>query len=135
MKKDIPIKKVKDLAIAIIPRALEIGEEDLWDVYLINLQEEAISNVLIRSQGYDVEQGPDRQTTVLRHFFDEIAPRAAQKVEPIHRNLFALTNEYWVSFTQEDYMFDKKYVFVRGSIDAQNFTQIPLVNRDGIMIR
>ncbi|MCB0644882.1 MAG: hypothetical protein KDC44_24720 [Phaeodactylibacter sp.] len=135
MKKDIPIKKVKDLAIAIIPRPALPDEEELWDVYLINMQEEAILNVLVRSQGYDAQEGAERRTTVLRHFFDEIDAKAVQQVEPIHQSLFALTNEYWVSFTQGDYMYDKKYVFVKGSIDSQHFTLIPLVNRDGIMIR
>ena len=133
MKKDIPIKKVKDLAIAIVPRANET--EELWDVYLINLEEEPITNVLIRSHGYAGEADKEKETTILRHFFEEIGPLDVQLIEPIHSSLFSLTNEYWVSFTKQDYMYDKKYVFVRGSIDAQNFTTIPFVDRNGVMIR
>ena len=135
MKKDIPVQKVEDLAIAIVPRLKTESEEELWDTFLINLKEESISNVLISSKGYGEIEGEDRKTTTLRHFFDEIGPLAIQLIEPIHRGLFDLTNEYWVSFTQEGYMFDKRYIFVRGSIVRENFTQIPFLDRKGVMIR
>jgi hypothetical protein len=56
-------------------------------------------------------------------------------IEPIQTKLFDLTNEYWISFVQNDYMYDKKYVFVRGSISEENFTTIPFINRKGVMIK
>lgn len=135
MKKDIPVQKVEDLAIAIVPRLDDGVEEELWDTFLINLKDESIKNVLISSSGYGQIEGEDRKTTTLRHFFDEIAPLDIQLIEPIHQALFDLTNEYWVSFTFEGYMFDKRYVFVRGSISEDNFTLIPFLNKKGVMIR
>ncbi|MBK7407593.1 MAG: hypothetical protein IPL49_14805 [Saprospirales bacterium] len=135
MKKDIPVQKVEDLAIAIVPRPEEEPGEELWDTFLINLKDESISNVLISTKGYGEIEGENRKTTTLRHFFDEIGPLAIQMIEPIHKALFDLTNEYWVSFTFEGFMFDKRYVFVRGSIVEENFTQIPFLDRKGVMIR
>ncbi len=131
MKKDIPNLKVEDLAIAVVPR----GEEELWDTYILNLKDEAISNVLINSHGYGKINGADYKTTTLRHFFEEIGPLEIKKIEPIQTKLFQLTNEYWVSFRYEGYMYDKKYVFVKGSIDQINFTPIPFLDRHGVMIR
>jgi hypothetical protein len=135
MKKDIPVQKVEDLAIAIVPRLEENTEEELWDTFLINLKDESIKNVLISSSGYGEIEGEERKTTTLRHFFDEIGPLDIQLIEPIQKTLFDLTNEYWVSFTFEGYMYDKRYVFVRGSITQDNFTLIPFLNRKGVMIR
>lgn len=135
MKKDIPIQKVEDLAIAIVPRIEENIEEELWDTFLINLKDESIKNVLISSSGYGEIEGEERKTTTLRHFFDEIGPLDIQLIEPIQKSLFDLTNEYWVSFTFDGYMFDKRYIFVRGSITQDNFTLIPFLNRKGVMIR
>ncbi len=135
MKKDIPVQKVEDLAIAIVPRIEENTEEELWDTFLINLKDESIKNVLISSSGYGEIEGEERKTTTLRHFFDEIGPLDIQLIEPIQKTLFDLTNEYWVSFTFEGYMYDKRYVFVRGSITQDNFTLIPFLNRKGVMIR
>jgi hypothetical protein len=135
MKKDIPAQKVEDLAIAIVPRLEENTEEELWDTFLINLKDESIKNVLISSSGYGEIEGEERKTTTLRHFFDEVGPLDIQLIEPIQKVLFDLTNEYWVSFTFDGYMYDKRYIFVRGSITQDNFTLIPFLNRKGVMIR
>ncbi len=132
MKKDIPQHKVQDLAIAIVP-----GEDqELWDVYVLNLKDEAIQGVFINSKGYGVkEDGMEVKTSTLRHFFEEIGPLQIEKIEPIQKAVFDLTNEYWVSFRYNGYMYDKKYVFVKGSISDINFTPIPFLNKRGVMIR
>ena len=137
MKKDIPKYKVEDLAIAIVPRDEIVinPEEDLWDTYILNLKEEKIKSVLIASQGYGELEGQKMKTTTLRHFFEEIGPLEILKIEPIQRKLFELTNEYWVSFNFDGYMYDKKYVFVKGSISEIHFTTIPFLNKKGVMIR
>ncbi|NUO01972.1 MAG: hypothetical protein HUU01_15315 [Saprospiraceae bacterium] len=135
MKKDIPILKVEDLAVAVVPRELEGLEDELWDIYILNLRETAIHSVLINSRGYGEIEGEKVRTTVLRHFFEEIAPKSFVPVEPIQSQLFNLTNEYWISFVFDGYMYDKKYIFVEGSISESNFTFIPFINRKGVMIR
>lgn len=132
MKKDIPQHKVQDLAIAIVP-----GDEgdDLWNTYILNLKEEPIKSVLINSRGYGEIEGETIKTSVLRHFFEEIGPLQIAIIEPIQTKLFNITNEYWVSFQYDGYMYDKKYVFVKGSISELNFTPIPFLNKRGVMIR
>lgn len=134
MKKDIPIHKVEDVALAIVPRE-DLEEEDLWDTYIVNLKESAIKSVLISSKGYGEVEGETLKTTTLRHFFEEIESTTAVQIEPIQSKLFHLTHEYWISFVYEDYMFDKKYIFVEGSIDEAHFTTIPLINKKGVMIK
>lgn len=132
MKKDIPQYKVQDLAIAVVPGD---KDENLWDVYIMNLKEEPIKNVLVNSKGYGELDGETINTTILRHFFTTIGPLQIEKIEPIQTKLFDITNEYWVSFQYDGYMYDKKYVFVKGSISEINFTTIPFINRRGVMIR
>jgi len=136
MKKDIPQHKVEEMAIAIVPR-IENGivDTELWDSYIINFRKKPINNVLISSQGYGELEGEQMKTTTLRHFFEEVGPERAHLIEPIQTKLFKLANEYWVSFQFEDYMYDKKYVFVKGSIEEGNFTTIPFLEKKGVMIR
>lgn len=134
MKKDIPQKKVEDVALVVSPRH-NGNDEELWDTFLLNLKDEPILNVLISSKGYGDINGKKMRTTTLRHFFEEIAPNTAVQIEPIQTKLFDITNEYWISFTYHDFMFDKKYVFVPGSITTDNFTSIPLLERAGVMIK
>lgn len=133
MKKDIPIKKVENIAIAVVP-----SEEDpnFWDVYMINLKKNAIKTVLIVSRGYGEKEGEKVETNKLRYFYETIKAEMAVKIEPIDANLFDLSHEYWISFVEDDFMYDRKYVFVRGSLMIEdNRTLIPIVERKGIMIK
>lgn len=132
MKKDILIKKVTDIAMAIIP-----NEEDpnFGDVYFLNLKEKDLKNVFITSRGYGEIDGEKVETSQLRYFYDLIGAEMAIKVEPIDAKLFQLANEYWISFNLDDFMYDKKYVFVPGSFIKENFTNIPLINKQGVMIK
>ena len=132
MMKDIPDLRVRDLAIAIVPRQ---DEEGLWDVYIINFKDEPIGSVFVNSRGYGELEGEKIRTTTLRHFFEQINPLEMEQIEPIQAELFELTNEYWVSFMYNGDMYDKKYVFVKGSIDEMHFTTIPFLDRKGVMIK
>ncbi len=136
MIKDIPLLKVEDLALAVAPR--EPHEEDaeaFWDCFLINLKEEPIYSVLVNSTGYGEIEGEMRRTSTLRYFWEAIGPLEIIKIEPIQKTLLPLANEYWVSFSYQDYLYDKKYVFVPGSLEEQYFTEIPFLNKRGVMIR
>jgi hypothetical protein len=135
MKKDILIRKVEDLAIAVAPREAHEEDADLfWDVYLINLKDESIRSVLLNSRGYGEINGEPRQTATFRHFWEEIGPLDIVKVEPLQVDVFALANEFWVSFSHDNYLYDRKYIFVPGSLDEMNFTDIPFLDRRGVMI-
>ncbi|MCW5922170.1 MAG: hypothetical protein KIS77_07505 [Saprospiraceae bacterium] len=136
MIKDIPILKVENLAVAVVPRMEhEEDHEEFWDTWLINLKDEPIRSVLVNSRGYGIIDGEERQTTTLRYFWDEIGPQEAVKIEPVQKDVLGIANEYWVSFSLNDYLYDKKYVFVAGSLDQMNFTEIPLLHRKGVMIK
>ena len=134
MKKDIPVKKVQDVAIAMVPRD-NIVDGELWNVFIINLKNKPIKNVLIKSNGYGEINEEPIKTSTLRHFFEEINAYTAVLIEPIQSKLFQITNEYVITFQFEDYMYDKKYVFVKGSIDPMNFTTIPFIEESGVMIK
>ncbi|MDX2280278.1 MAG: hypothetical protein NW218_11895 [Saprospiraceae bacterium] len=136
MKKDIPILKVEDLAIAVVPRLPSEEDNDyFWDSYLINLKDEPIQGVLVNSRGYGEIAGEQRRTSTMRYFWEEIGPLEVVKIEPVQKDVLSLANEFWVSFTYNDYLYDKKYVFVPGSMDEMHFTEIPFLDRKGVMIR
>jgi hypothetical protein len=136
MKKDILQLKVEDVGIAIVPREKTEDEEvALWDTFLVNLMDSTLRNVLINSKGYGQLEGEARKTTTLRHYFEEIGPKRCVLIEPIPEDLFQMANEYWISFVHDGYMYDRKYVFVKGSISEEHFTTIPIMERKGVMIR
>jgi hypothetical protein len=134
MLKDIPQLIVENIIIAVVPETNEINETQ-WNVYVVNLYDEKIEAVLVSSQGYGTFQGRDVKTTVLRHYIGEMEPGSAAKIEPIMTDLFAISNEYWISFFLNKQLYDKKYVFLPEAIQEEYFTLIPVLNTRGVMIR
>jgi hypothetical protein len=133
MKKDIIAPEVEDVIVAVI---LEEEEgENRWNVYLVNLRIEPITNVMIVSQGYGELNGEAKKTSVLRFMFKEIPDLEYTKVETIMDFTFGLTNEYWLSFYIGDTIYDKRYIFLPETINEKNFTNVPLLNVPGVMIR
>jgi hypothetical protein len=134
MIKDINIEKVEDVAIAIIPDAIEELDPE-WGVYLVNMKDDPIEGVLISSNGYGNLSGKNVKTSTLRHFWDKILPNQFVKIELIETKLFSLNNEFWVSFWHRGVLYDKRYVFVTESIVEDNFTQVPVIEKRGVMIK
>jgi hypothetical protein len=133
MKKDIEFPVVKDIAVAVVSEKNELNE-DIWNVYLINLKNEPIEGVLVSSRGYGELNEEKRATSELRHFLDEMEPKSFKKIEPIVEEVFGLSNEYWVSFYQKKLIFDKKFIFLPESIKPENFVMIPVIQRKGVLI-
>jgi len=71
----------------------------------------------------------------LRHLLDDVPAQSFKKIEPIIEDVFGLNNEYWVSFWINEVMHDKKFIFLQETIKKENFVQIPLMNKMGVMIR
>lgn len=134
MIKDIPSLKVEDIALAAIPTQNTETGEDEWYIYLINKKNESIENVLVSSKGYGTISSEKVETSVLRHHIQIIPPLSFAKIEPIMPELFAISNQYWVSFYIGSQIFDKKYVFVAESIQPKNYTEIPLIGKKGILL-
>jgi hypothetical protein len=129
MIKDIERPEVKDIIVAVI-----LEEED-WNVYLVNHKNIPIEGVLVTSKGYGNINDESRKTSVLRQFFEKIPPRSYVKIEPIMEELFGLTNEYWVSFYIGKTIYDKKFIFLPETISPENFTLIPVLKTNGVMIK
>lgn len=134
MLKDIPELKVENVAIAVVKETNSSGKEE-WNAYILNLKDEELEGVLITSKGYGIREGENIKTSTLRHFIENIPAHSFIKIEPIIDNVLALNNEYWVSFYLNNNMYDRKYVFLPGVINEDYFTNIPLLNKRGVMIK
>jgi hypothetical protein len=133
MRKDIHIQEVKDVAVAVVREDTE--EKPQWNVYLVNLKNTALTNILVNSSGYGTEKKQDVRTSTLRFFFEEIPARSYVLVEPIIEDVFSLNNEYWVSFYIGNEIQDKRFIFLAESIIEKNLVTIPLLNKKGVMIK
>ncbi|GAB3660391.1 hypothetical protein GCM10028791_34310 [Echinicola sediminis] len=131
MKKDIAFHPVTGVKLAIAKE--EIGGNTEWGVYIINLNMIELKNLMVTCKGYGTINGEEQKTSTLRHLIEELGPQSIAKIEPIDPNLFVLNNEFWVSYYILDQIFDKKFVFVEGSMDANNIQHIPELNLEGVL--
>ena len=113
MLKDINREEIEDIAIAVVP-----SEEDntVWEVYMINLKEEGLENVIVASKGYGIYKGEGVKTSVLRHYLGSFEPLDIRMIEPIQKEVFGLNNEYWVSFYIGKNIYDKKFIFLQSRL-------------------
>lgn len=135
MREELQGPKVENIGVAVVQHLNELNEK-LYTVYLLNLSEEIIDEILITSKGYGVNavSGEKIETSTLRHRIDLMMPNEAKKIEPIMEDVFGLANEYWVSFWSHDKMYDKKFIFVPESISESNMQKIPVLGDLGVLI-
>lgn len=134
MKADLPENTVEDIAMAVVLMS-ETPEVKNWTVYIVNLKDQLLTNVLISSKGYGEKDGKQVKTSVLRHFIGDMAASSFAGVEAIDPEVFGLTNEYWLSYYIDETIYDKKFIFLPESIVDSNLIRIPLVNKPGVMIK
>jgi len=136
VKKDIPILKVENIAVAVVKEWNEEKTHEVYNVYLINQKKHLIKNTLVSSKGYgsNVMTGEEVKTSTLRHFLGDVEGNSYAKIEPIVEEVFGINNEYWVSFFDNNQLFDKKYIFLAESITEENMITVPLINKKGVMI-
>lgn len=134
MKADLPENIVEDVAIAVVLMS-ETPEVKNWTVYLVNLKNVPITNVLITSKGYGEKDGKQVKTSLLRHFIGDVPAQGSAGVEAIDPAVFGLTNEYWLSYYIDGTIYDKKFIFLPESIVDDNLIRIPVLNKPGVMIK
>jgi len=130
MKKDIPIHSAAQVGIALTPNP----DDEVWDVYLINMKDRMIRDIIINSKGYGELEGKKIETQTMRYFLPYLGKENAQKIELIHNDLIQVANEYWITFYIDGTIYDKKVVFVQGSIAEAYFTNIPVLEKRVVMI-
>ncbi|WP_143962371.1 hypothetical protein [Litoribacter populi] len=131
MKKDIDFHPVSGVKLAIAKEEINGNEE--WGVYIINLNLIELKTLMITSKGYGLINGEEKKTSTLRHMIEELGSQSIAKIEPIDPALFKLNNEFWVSYYILDQIFDKKFIFVVGSMDEENIKLIPELGLEGVL--
>lgn len=134
MKSDLPENIVEDIAIAVVLEEAHI-ESSSWKVYVLNLKDIDIQNVLVSSKGYGTLNGEQVKTSVFRHFIGDLKAKSSSAIELIDEKLFAINNEFWLSYYINGVIYDKKFIFLTESITETNYIRIPLINKPGVMIK
>jgi hypothetical protein len=129
MKKDIIIPNAAGVGIAMVPD-MDDKKQRIWSAYLVNERESTLYNVFIQVSAKGELKGAERKTASVRFYVEELEPKKAKKIEIVLHQATKLSNQYWISFFDNEVLFDKKIVFEPGSITAAN-----LVVQDVLKVR
>ena len=129
MKKDIEIPEVKDVYIAAVKERNDTYKTEDWNVYIINDKDVDLEMVIIVTDGYS----DTKITSTFRKRIDVLPQKSYAKIELIQEELFALNNQFKVSFFVGNKMFDKTYLFEKNSTHANALKLIPLMSKKGIL--
>jgi len=133
MKKDIQIPEVTNIFIAVVKEFNKEFQCYDWNAYIINNKEVAIEMVIIVSKGYDEDKL--LQTSVMRKKIENLPAKSFAKIELLQGEVVNITNFFNVTFFEGNTMYDKKYVFEKGTIKEGALRNIPLLNKRGIVIK
>ena len=133
MKKDIKIPEVSDVFMAVVKEYNSNFQCEDWNAYIINNKQVAIEMVLIVSKGYD--EDTLTETSLMRHKIEKLPAKSFAKVELMQEAILKLSNFFNVTFFEGNTMFDKKYLFEKGTIKESALHNIPLLNKRGILVK
>jgi len=135
MREELKGPKVENVSIALVEIPLENNEKE-YIVYLLNLRDDIMEGIIVASTGYgeNPNTGEQIKTSTLRKGIELMLPNEAARIEPIMPELFDLTNEYWVSFWVNEVMYNKRFVFVPGSINEKEFQYIERLGHKGVIL-
>ncbi len=136
MKKDINIPEVTDVGIAIVREKDIATQKYVWNVYLLNLKDkDVLVNTFVSSKGYGLINNERKRTAQVNYFLKDIPPQTGKIIEPIVEEVFALSNEYFLTFYINGVIHDKKFVFVAGSIKEEHLTTVHILGKRGVLIK
>lgn len=131
MKKDIKIPKVEDVYVAVVNEYNEIYKTQDWNAYIINDKSVGIDVVLIVTSGYSEE----KITSTFRKKLDKLPAKSYAKIELMQDDLFALNNQFKVTFFEGSQMFDKTFLFRKNTINLKALQPIPLMEARGVLVK
>ena len=135
MREELKGPKVENVSVAIVEIPLENNEKE-YIAYLLNFRDDIMEGIIVTSSGYgeNPNTGEQIKTSILRKGIELMLPNEAARIEPIMPELFPLTNEFWVSFWVNDVMYDKRFIFVPGSINDEAFKLIDILGYKGVVL-
>ena len=131
MRRDIPIREVTELGLALIPEnEPKFGE--IWVAHLVNLRDHSLKNILLNVEGHGEVNGHDRKTATLRYLIPEIDSLASHQIEVMLPDVMSVTNQFWVSFSHDDYLYEKKFIVPHDATETMERVGIPVLHCQGL---
>ena len=131
MKDDIVIPQVKNVYVAVVSEYNDVYKSHDWNAYIINDKIVDLEVVLIVTSGYS----KDKITSTFRKKLDKLPAKSYAKIELMQEELFALNNQFKVTFFEGNTMFDKTFLFRKHTINLKALQSSPLMEVRGVLVK
>ena len=131
MKKDIIIPEVKDIYVAVVSEYNDIYKMQDWNAYIINDKDVDLEMVIIVTDGYNDK----KMTSKFRKKLDVLPKKSYAKIELMQEDLFALNNQFKVTFFEGNTMFEKTFLFKENTINLKDLKTVPLLKAKGVFVK
>lgn len=135
MRKDINIPEVENVFMAAIQEWNDDFLDNVWNVYLINDSDHDLHDIMVVSKAFGTLNGEMRKTSLLRHALVEMPAVSAVKIEMIESSVLALNNEFMLTYFIGNTLYDRKYTFKAGTLGKQTLEEVPILFKDGVIVR
>jgi hypothetical protein len=135
VKKDINIPEVENVFMAAIQEWNDDFLDHVWNVYLINDSDHDLHDIMVVSKAFGTLNGEMRKTSLLRHALVEMPAVSAVKIEMIENSVLALNNEFMLTYFIGNTLYDRKYTFKAGTLGKQTLEEVPILFKDGVIVR
>ena len=135
MKSDIKTPEVENVFFAAVSEWSDDFMENIWNVYLVNDSDFDLDSVMVVSKAFGTLDGEMKKTSLLRHAFVRIPSVSVVKVEMVEKSVLQLNNEFMVTYFIGNTLYDKKFTFIKDSINEKNSEEVPILFLDGVIVR
>ncbi len=135
MKSDINIPEVENVFFAAVKEWSDDFMENIWNVYLVNDSDFDLDSVMVVSKAFGTLDGEMKKTSLLRHAFVQIPAVSVVKIEMVENSVLQLNNEFMVTYFIGNTLYDKKFTFIKDSINEKNMEEVPILFVDGVIVR
>ena len=135
MKKDIIIPKSEEVYLAAVQEWNDDFMAKVWNAYLINNRSESLESVMVVSKAFGTIEGEMKKTSLLRHAYVEVPAQSAIKIEMITEDVLSLHNEFMLTYFVGATLFDKKFIFKANSINENATREVPVLLKNGVLLK
>jgi hypothetical protein len=125
MNKDIYIPQPKGIKLGLVQ-----VEENIWDMYLINENDDNLRNLLVVT----CARGLDARSSTLRYFLEELTAKSFIKFETIYGEVIELENITSLTYYIGMDIFEKEFAFLIPVLELEPLCSLPLVKMDGYVV-
>ena len=104
----------------------------VWNAILYNHSDNTLQNILVNTKGYGTLNGREVSTATMRYFKEELTDTESFQVEPIIEEVLDITNEFWISYSFDGKLFEKKFIF---SANEHELVTLEQFNAEGYLMK